>query len=65
MTQRFEDRFVSREHRFSLGVDRRTGRCYLSTPISGMNRAAEREAYFAVSEDHPPHSADFVMLSLS
>jgi hypothetical protein len=64
MTERFQDRFVSRDHRFSLGVDRRTGRYYLSTPISGINRAAEWEAYFAISEDQfhrfqaDPASAD-------
>lgn len=49
--QRFEDSFISREYRFSLGIDRETGRHYLSTPVSGVNRAAEWEAYFAISED--------------
>jgi len=51
MTGRFQDRFISREHRFSLGVDRDTGGYYLSTPVSGTNRAAEWEAYFAIGED--------------
>ncbi len=51
MIGQFEDKFVSREHRFSLGIDRRTGRYYLATPVSGMNRAAEWEAHFAISED--------------
>lgn len=51
MTARFLDRFVSREHRFTLGVDRQTGQYYLSTPVSGMNRAAEWEAYFVIGED--------------
>jgi hypothetical protein len=45
---RFEDLFVSREHRFSLGIDRETGGRYLSTPVSGRMQAAEWEAYFAI-----------------
>jgi hypothetical protein len=49
--QRFRDTFVSRDHRFSLGVDERTGGYYLSTPVSGFNHAAEWEAYFAIDEE--------------
>ena len=48
--QRFEDGFVSREYSFSLGIDRRTRGHYLSTPVSGFNRAVEWEAYFAISD---------------
>ena len=48
---RFKDDFVSREHRFSLGIDRETGGRYLSTPVSGFAAAAEWEAYFAISTD--------------
>jgi hypothetical protein len=48
--QRFRDTFISREHRFSLGTDERTGGYYLSTPISGFNHAVEWEAYFKIDE---------------
>jgi hypothetical protein len=48
---RFKDTFVSREYRFSLGKDQATGGLYLSTPVSGFNRAAEWEAYFSISEE--------------
>jgi hypothetical protein len=40
ITGRFKDDFVSREHRFSLGIDQETGGCYLSTPVSGFAAAA-------------------------
>ncbi|WP_240230393.1 hypothetical protein [Devosia lacusdianchii] len=46
--QRFIDDFVSREQRFSLGRDTRTGGLYLSTPVSGRRLAAEYEAYFTI-----------------
>ena len=45
---RFIDSFVSREFRFSLGVEAATGRYFLSTPVSGRMLAAEYEAYFAI-----------------
>jgi hypothetical protein len=51
MTDRFKDVFVSREHRFSLGIDQKTGGYYLSTPVSGFTAAAEWEAYFAIDAD--------------
>lgn len=50
MAARFQDTFISAEHRFSLGIDRRTHRHYLSTPVSGVNRVVEWEAYFTVTE---------------
>ncbi|KQY20287.1 hypothetical protein ASD31_24065 [Rhizobium sp. Root482] len=50
MATRFQDTFISREHRFSLGIDHRTDRYYLSTPVSGVNRAMEWEAYFTITE---------------
>jgi hypothetical protein len=49
MHDRFKDVFVSHEHRFSLGIDQETGGYYLSTPVSGINRAAEWEAYFSIT----------------
>lgn len=45
----FKDTFVSREYRFSLGINPKTGGYYLSTPVSGFNRAAEWEAHFAIT----------------
>ena len=50
MVARFQDTFISREHRFSLGIGHRTDRRYLSTPVSGVNRAVEWEAYFTITE---------------
>lgn len=51
MAGRFDDNFVSRDHRFSLGADRQTGSHYLSTPVSGTNRAVEWEVYFRITAD--------------
>ncbi|WP_432349550.1 hypothetical protein WMC41_26295 (plasmid) [Shinella yambaruensis] len=48
---RFVDIAVFRAHRFSLGRDAETGALYLSTPVSGFNRAAEYEAYFRISAE--------------
>ena len=45
----FKDTFVSREYRFSLGINPETNGFYLSTPVSGFNRAAEWEAHFAIT----------------
>jgi hypothetical protein len=53
MAKRFEDQFIDRPHRFSLGMDRLTGEPYLSTPITkdGQHHLAEYEAYFRISAD--------------
>ncbi|MFC3690855.1 hypothetical protein [Chenggangzhangella methanolivorans] len=56
---RFVDCWVSREWRFTLGLDRRTGGRFLSTPVSGAMSAAEFEAYFAISaEEYDRFRAD-------
>lgn len=56
---RFVDHFVSRDWRFSLGIDTRTGGLYLATPISGRMAAVEFEAWFAISaEEHERFRAD-------
>lgn len=47
----FIDAFVSREHRFTLGLEARTGRLFLSTPVSGRMLAAEYEAYFEIDRE--------------
>jgi len=43
---RFVDHLVSREHRFSLGIDTRTGRPYVSIPVS--NQRVDYEEYYAI-----------------
>lgn len=64
MTRHFIDIVVFRTQRFSLGVEDGTGIHYLSTPISGFNRAAEYEAYFRISAEEfehyrsSPHAAE-------
>ncbi|RJG42866.1 hypothetical protein [Mesorhizobium sp. DCY119] len=47
---RFTDTHVFRAQIFSLGIDNETGGFYLSTPINEAFRAAEFEAYYAISE---------------
>lgn len=47
----FLDAFVSREHRFSLGLETWSGRLFLSTPVSGRMLAAEYEAYFEIDRE--------------
>ena len=49
MAHRFIDIVVFRAQRFSLGLEEETGAYFLSTPLSGFNRAAEYEAYFRIS----------------
>lgn len=59
MPRRFVDIAVFRTQRFSLGRDEETGAYYLSTPVSGVNRAAEYEAYFRISaEEFERYRAD-------
>jgi hypothetical protein len=43
---RFSDRFVSREERFSIGVEIRTGRHYVSIPVS--NQRVDYEEYYEI-----------------
>lgn len=47
---RFADTHVFRAERFSLGIDRDTGRYFLSTPVSGKMHAVEFEAYFSITD---------------
>lgn len=51
MPHRFVDIVVFRTHRFSLGLEEETGAYFLSTPVSGFNRAAEYEGYFRISAE--------------
>ncbi len=48
---RFASSHVFRSHRFSLGRDMVAGGHYISLPVSGINRAAEYEAYFSITDD--------------
>lgn len=43
---RFKDLFVSRELRFSLGIEEDSGRYYLSIPVS--NRLVDYEEYYEI-----------------
>lgn len=53
MSDRFTDLYINRAHRFTLGIDARTGDHYLSTPVTmdGEHHLAEYEAYFRVNDD--------------
>ena len=42
------DLYVSREHRFSIGRDLRTGLPYVSIPVS--NRMADYEEFYTIDE---------------
>ncbi len=44
---KFTDLFVSREHRFSLGIEEESGRRYLSIPVS--NGLVDYEEYYEVN----------------
>lgn len=43
---RFSDRFVSREQRFSIGVEVISGRYYVSIPVA--NRRTDYEEYYEI-----------------
>ncbi len=45
---RFEDSYVSREHRYSLGQELNSGKFYLSIPVS--NRLVDYEEYYEITE---------------
>jgi hypothetical protein len=42
----FSDRFVSREERFSIGLEIRSGRHYVSIPVA--NRMVDYEEYYEI-----------------
>lgn len=44
---KFVDSHVNKEHRFSLGREVESGRCYLSVPVS--NRLVDYEEYYELS----------------
>ena len=62
---KFEDTFFSREHRFSVGVEKDSGRYYLSIPVS--NGVVDYEEYYEIGADnfksyqeHPESANEFV-----
>ena len=61
----FVDEMVSRELRFSIGVETGTGRHYLSIPVA--NRMADYEEYYEIDRSayeryraEPRSAADFI-----
>lgn len=50
MTHDFHDLYVSREKQFSVGIDRATGRHYISFLRVTANRRSEFEVYFELPE---------------
>ena len=47
-TFKFTDSFVSRQHRFSMGVEETLGTCYVSFPVS--NGMVDYEEYYAIDQ---------------
>jgi hypothetical protein len=45
----FMDHMVSREHRFSLGIETRSGQPYVSIPVS--NQMADYEEHYAIDRN--------------
>jgi hypothetical protein len=49
----FNDHFVSSTHRFSIGKETRTGRHYLSIPVS--NGLVDYEEYYEITAQQSEH----------
>lgn len=47
LMMKFEDVVINREHRFSVGREAGTGRCYFSVPVA--NKLADDEESFEIS----------------
>lgn len=45
---KFIDKFISRENRYSIGVEEKSGKFYVSIPVS--NRMVDYEEYYEVTE---------------
>ncbi|GAB4587641.1 hypothetical protein [Nocardia sp. IFM 10818] len=58
---KFDDKFVSRDHWFSLGIEEETGKHYLSIPVSAQ--IVDYEEYYEIDQStfdkfmHDPASA--------
>jgi hypothetical protein len=48
-TRQFRDVFVSREHRFAIGIEEASGEHYLSIPVS--NRLVDYDEYYRITPD--------------
>lgn len=46
---KFEDTFFSREERYSIGIEKESGRYYLSIPVT--NHMIDYEEYYEISEN--------------
>lgn len=46
---KFEDAFFSREERYSIGIEKESGRYYLSIPVT--NHMIDYEEYYEISEN--------------
>lgn len=46
---KFRDYAVSREHRFSIGMEEESGKFYISIPVS--NQYVDYEEYYEISKD--------------
>lgn len=46
---KFRDKLVNREHRFSIGIEEDSGKCYLSIPVS--NGLVDYEEYYEINHD--------------
>lgn len=56
---KFVDTATNRGHRFSIGLELESGRCYLAIPVS--NRLCDYEEYYEIDRSthdaYPPSSA--------
>ena len=61
----FVDVAISREHRFSIGRETETGRCYIAIPVA--NRLVDYEEYFEISldvlADYPRNISELIALA--
>jgi hypothetical protein len=61
---KFVDSHVNKEHRFSLGREVESGRCYLAVPVA--NRLADYEEYYELSpaahDAYPSNLAEILEL---
>ncbi|WED25506.1 hypothetical protein L3V77_10550 [Vibrio sp. DW001] len=46
---KFEDTFFSKEHYFSIGIEKESGKYYLSIPVS--NGIVDYEEYYEINSD--------------
>jgi hypothetical protein len=52
MKHDFHDTFISREHQFSAGVEKITGKHYVSFTVTAPSRRIEYEVYYELPATH-------------